>query len=122
MDYFTAEEYTGGYDLVNLNIPAGADEVEVKLYYQTTSREYIEFLRDEINGTGNLTLTGTGAGGDPPYLIQSDPFFSQLKAWGDTIWDLWTHNMNVDGALPFLMTSATHGEPPTPCIPNTCWC
>ena len=25
----------------------------VTLYYQTTSREYIEFLRDEINGTGH---------------------------------------------------------------------
>jgi hypothetical protein len=81
--------------------------VEVNLYYQTTSREYIEFLRDEINGTGNLTLTGTGAGGDPPYIIQSDPFFGQLKAWGDTIWGLWIHNIGVDGARPFLMTQAS---------------
>ncbi|UCG24835.1 MAG: hypothetical protein JSW55_02215 [Chloroflexota bacterium] len=110
--YFTIAEYAGGYDEVALTIPAGADAVEVNLYYQTTSREYIEFLRDEINGTGNLTLTGEGAGGDPPYIIQTDPFFGQLKAWGDTIWGLWTHNMNVDGAAPFLMAQATVGGAP----------
>jgi hypothetical protein len=107
--YFTADEYAGGYDQVSLSIPAGADYVEVNLYYQTTSREYIEFLRDEITGTGNLTLTGTGAGGDSPYLIQTDPFFDQLKAWGNTIWSLWTHNMNIDGAAPFLMAQASFG-------------
>ena len=112
---FEPDEYAGGYDAVSMAIPAGADYVEINLYYQTTSREYIEFLRDEINGTGNLTLTGTGAGGDPAYIIQTDPFFSQLKAWGDTIWDLWTHNMNVDGAAPFLMTSASVGSTPTGC-------
>jgi hypothetical protein len=113
--YFTDTEYAGGYDAVSVTIPPGADYVEVNLYYQTTSREYIEFLRDEINGNpDNLTLTGTGAGGDPAYIVQIDPFFSQLKAWGDTIWQLWIHNMNVDGAAPFLMTSAAVGAPPQP--------
>jgi hypothetical protein len=111
---FTGAEYAGGYDEVSLSIPAGANYVEVNLYYQTTSREYIEFLRDEINGNlANQTLPG-GA-----YVIQTDPFFSQLKAWGDTIWNLWTHNMNIDGAAPFLMASATHGEPPTGCTAPT---
>jgi hypothetical protein len=108
--YFTPDEYTGGYDEVLLAIPAGADFVEVNLYYQTTSREYIEFLRDEINGNPlNQTLPGDA------YIIQTDPFFSQLKAWGDTIWDLWTHNMNEGGAVPFLMASATWGSAPPPC-------
>ena len=32
-------------------IAPDADRVEVTLYYQGTSREYIEFLRNEINGT-----------------------------------------------------------------------
>jgi PKD repeat protein len=115
-NYFTAAEYAGGYDQVSLDIAPGADHVEVNLYYQTTSREYIEFLRDEINGAAS-SLTGTGAGGDPPYLIQSDPFFSQLEAWGDTIWGLWTHNMNVDGAKPFTMTQASVSVlPPQPVV------
>jgi hypothetical protein len=118
-NYFTGAEYAGGYDDVSLTIASGADYVEVNLYYQTTSREYIEFLRDEINGTGNLTLPttpGVPGPGDPAhYIVKTDPFFSQLKAWGDTIWQLWTHNMNADGAAPFLMTSAAIGVPPTPC-------
>jgi hypothetical protein len=111
-DYFTAEEYNGGYDAVSLSILAGADVVEVNLYYQTTSREYIEFLRDEISGTGNQTLSSPTPSGEPQaYVIQTDAFFSQLKAWGDTIWNLWTHNLNMDGAAPFLMAQATTGVP-----------
>jgi hypothetical protein len=118
-DLYTAAEYAGGYDDVSLDIATGADAVEVNLYYQTTSREYIEFLRDEIRGEGNLTLTDPGAGGDPAYLIQTDPFFGQLKAWGDTIWSLWTHNMNVAGAAPYLMAQATVGSTGGGCTPPT---
>ena len=115
-DYFTAAEYAGGHDEVALTIPAGADSVEVNLYYQTTSREYIEFLRDEINGNpANTTLPAFA------YVAQTDPFFTQLKAWGDTIWDLWSHNRNVDGAAPFLIAQATYGagggcQAPTPTL------
>ncbi len=114
-NYFTQPEYDGGYDDVVLAIPPeyAAVSFDVNLNYQTTSREYIEFLRDEINGTGNLTLPTTPGVPGPPdpanYIIQTDPFFSQLKAWGDTIWQLWTHNRNVDGAAPFLMAQATLG-------------
>jgi len=120
-DYFTAEEYAGGYDDVSLDIAPGADYVEVNLYYQTTSREYIEFLRDEINGSGNLTLPEPPPSGEPQsYVIQgADPnnFFAGLKAWGDTIWAIWKHNMNVDGARPVLMAKAAVGAAPPPCEP-----
>ncbi|UCD29154.1 MAG: Ig-like domain-containing protein [Planctomycetota bacterium] len=140
-NYYTADEYAGGYDDVSLTLAdaAGADYVEVNLYYQTTSREYIEFLRDEIKGTGNLTLygpdnpltlpdglhnqtfateIGLNPDNDNAYQIQdpSQIFFAQLRAWGQTIWDLWVHNMNVDGAKPFLMAQATDGQGPT-CTP-----
>ena len=120
--YFTAEEYAGGFDDVSLVLPVAADLVEVDLYYQTTSREYIEFLRDEINGTGNLTLSSPTPSGEPEaYVVQTDPFFSQLRAWGQTLWDLWVHNMNVSGATPLLMASASTGttfgcEAPTPTL------
>ncbi len=88
--------------------------MEVNLYYQTTSREYIEFLRDEINGNpANCTLPGSpGTPGcdQANYIVQTDPFFDQLRAWGDTIWDLWTHNMNLDGAAPYPMAQASIGD------------
>jgi hypothetical protein len=110
--YFSSEEYAGGFDFVSLNIPSGAARVEVNLYYQTTSREYVEFLRDEINGTGNLTLP-SGA-----YIVQTDPFFSKLKAWGNTVWELWLHNRNQPGAAPYLMTQSIwmdeSTQPPAP--------
>lgn len=105
-DYFSAEEYAGGYDQVGLALPPGCDRIEIKLYYQTTSREYVAFLRDEINGTAT-TLTGAGAGGDAAYLIQSDAWFAKLKAWGNTLWSLWENNRALPGAAPVLMASAT---------------
>lgn len=115
-NYFAPEEYAGGYDQVALTIPDGADYVEVNLFYQTTSREYVEFLRDEIRGVENLTLFSPTPSGEPQaYIVQADPFFAQLRAWGDTIWALWEHNMNAPGAAPFLMTQATLGVAPAPC-------
>ena len=110
---FTPEEYAGGYREVNLTLPTDATQMLVRLYYQTTSREYIEFLRDEISGT-NQTLTGLGVSNDPPYLVQSDPWFSQLKSWGTTIWALWENNKHQPGAKPILMTSAEVAATPVP--------
>jgi hypothetical protein len=104
--YFTAQEYAGGYDQVNMTLPQGCDRLEVRLYYQTTSREYVAFLRDEINGTAS-TLSGNGVSGDAPYRIQTDPWFSKLKAWGNTLWSLWLNNKDRPGAAPVLMASAT---------------
>jgi hypothetical protein len=111
---FNPQEYAGGYDDVALSIESGAVYVEVGLFYQTTSREYMEFLRDEIKGTGNLTLSSpTPSGEAEAYIIQSDPFFGKLKAWGETIWELWLHNKNVPGAAPVLMAHSTTGTPPS---------
>jgi len=113
-DYFSAAEYAGGYDDVSVPLPdgLGIDAIEVNLYYQTTSREYIQFLRHEINATpGHLTL--------PPeaYVAQTDPFFEQLRAWGDTIWDLWAHNKDVPGGAPYLMAQAAIDVVPPICQP-----
>jgi hypothetical protein len=109
--YFSEEEYAGGYDEVELHdygiYLTEADSIQVSLYYQTTSREYVEFLRDEIKGTAT-TL--------PPdaYIVQTDPFYAQLRAWGDTIWQLWEHNKDLPGAAPIQMAQATIGVVPAP--------
>ena len=115
-NYFTAAEYAGGYDQVDINIPPDAAYIEVKLYYQGTSREYIEFLRDEITGDANSLYSPTFSGEPNAYIVQTDPFFSQLRAWGDAIWDLWYHNhgldgsgVSVEGIVPFEMTEGSWG-------------
>jgi len=95
--YFSTEEYDGGYDEVTVSIPAGTTSATATLYYQTTSKEYMEFLRSEINGTAT-TLPETA------YIAQSDTFFSTLKDWGEAMWDLWVHN---GASAPIEMVSTT---------------
>ncbi|NNM29711.1 MAG: hypothetical protein HKO57_09315, partial [Akkermansiaceae bacterium] len=107
-DYFSAAEYSGGYDEVTFRKPPGAAGWVATLYYQTTSHDYIAFLRDEINGTGGTLASPTPSGEANAYIVQSaeEPsatFFAGLKTWGDAIWDLWLHN---DAAPPVYMTAA----------------
>ncbi|VGO12441.1 hypothetical protein PDESU_00993 [Pontiella desulfatans] len=103
-NFYTQAEYEGGFDEIEIELPKGTERIEAVLYYQTTSREFIEFLRNEINGAGTLPNV-PGAGGDLPYLAQTDPWFSGLKAWGDTIWQLWDNNKHIQGAAPVMMTN-----------------
>jgi hypothetical protein len=117
-NYFTTAEYAGGYDEVALQLPPGAERIEFQLYYQGTSREYVTFLRDEINGTAGTLTSPTPSGEPQAYIAQTDPFFAKLKAWGTTIWELWWNNRNVPGAAPVPMadmdlqldTSDTDGD------------
>jgi hypothetical protein len=104
VDYFTAAEYAGGYDEVIINKPAGTAAWRARLYYQTTSKDYIEFLRDEAAGV-NTTLDSPTPSGEPEaYIIQSDPYFSTIKDWGDAMWDLWLNN---GGSPPEIMAEFT---------------
>ncbi len=119
---FTAAEYAGGYQDVTLTLPAGGDSITVDLYYQATSREYVEFLRGEIDGTASTLRSPTPSGEAKAYVAQTDPFFSALGAWGDTIWQLWQHNVDAPGEAPVLMAGASlviptcQGKPDgTPC-------
>jgi hypothetical protein len=104
-NYYTQAEYEGGYDEITITLPAGTERVEAGLYYQTTSREFVEFLRDEINGVANTLSSPTPSGEANAYVAQTDVWFSGLAAWGDTIWQLWEHNKDVPGAAPVLMTN-----------------
>jgi len=92
---FSTAEYAGGYDEVALAKPAGTARWEASLYYQTTSKEYVEFLRDEIAGTASTLPAGS-------YIAQTDPYFASLKDWGRALYDLWLAN---GGAAPVLMAS-----------------
>jgi len=118
-DYFTADEYAGGYDQVDLQLPTGCEYVNIELLYQGTSREYVEFLKNEINGTADTLVSPTPSNEAQAYIAQTDPFFAQLRVWGNIIWDLWFHNHGLDGSgvevdciVPFEMTSAAWGTEP----------
>jgi hypothetical protein len=100
-NHFTAAEYAGGYDEVTFAKPAGTARWVAGLYYQTTAKDYVEFLHDEIEGTAS-TLTNTA------YIAQTDAFFTTLKDWGKAIYDLWLAN---DGAAPVLMVSTNLMNP-----------
>jgi hypothetical protein len=102
---FSAAEYAGGYRDVNLTIPLNAASVEVRLFYQGVSREYVEFLRDEIDGRGQTLDPGD-------YIAGADPFFNRLREWGPTIWRLWKHNRELPGASPVQMAFASTGGAP----------
>ena len=107
-ELFTPLEYEGGYDEVTVTKPPGTARWEAVLYYQTTSKEYIEFLRDEINGTVHTLGAPLAQGVGTAYVAQTDPFFSTLKDWGNAIYDLWLHN---GGSAPVLMTSTGVAAP-----------
>ncbi|MGJ8650292.1 MAG: multiheme c-type cytochrome [Opitutaceae bacterium] len=107
-DYFSAAEYLGGYHDITFTAPTNTAYWEASLYYQTTSDEYIRFLRDEINGDATTLTSPTPSGESNAYIAQSDSFFTGLKDWGDAIWELWLHN---GGAAPIEMTSTI--SPPT---------
>lgn len=62
------------WDETDYELPAGATRAEVKLYYQSTSKEFIEFLRDENRtNTKGLELYSLWAtnGKCPPTLMAS---------------------------------------------------
>lgn len=107
-DYFTAAEYAGGYDEVVVSKPAGTVRWEAALYYQTTSKEYIEFLRDEINGANPTLSSPTPSGQPTAYVAQTDPYFATLKDWGKAIYDLWLHN---GGSAPVMIASVGVAAP-----------
>ncbi len=104
---YTAVEYAGGYDAVSITLPQGGDRLVATLYYQSVSREYVEFLRDEINGSSPTLASPTPSGEPNAYVAQTDPFFSGLALWGDTLWQLWDHNKDVPGASPIAIAKAT---------------
>ncbi len=102
-DYFTSSEYSGGYDEVTIVKPPGTAGWKASLHYQTTSKDYVEFLRDEIHGTNPTLSSPTPSGEAEAYIIQTDSFFDDQRGWGDAIWELWLHNQ---GASPILMAEA----------------
>jgi hypothetical protein len=83
------------WDVTPYDIPVGAVRAEVRLYYQTASREYIEFLRDEgvPGGAGDaLYALWAGSGKSPPEEMAAGVLGVPTQIVGDA---------NCDGAVDF---------------------
>jgi len=74
------------WDDTEYPLPSTAREVRATLYYQTTSKEFVEFLRDEntTNFWGDsLHAMWTAFGKSPPVVMQRDTFFVEGGATAD---------------------------------------
>lgn len=84
------------WDVSTYAIPPGARSVEVRLYYQSLSKEYVEFLRDENTTDGNgLAMYNLWAdnGKCPPELMESLTLSLHPNILGD---------LNCDGEVNIL--------------------
>ncbi|MCA9546592.1 MAG: hypothetical protein KC613_19440, partial [Myxococcales bacterium] len=106
-DLFTAAEYAGGYDQVVQHLPPGLTRVRVTVSYQTTSREYVAFLRDELNGQGTTLPSPGPTGLAVAYRAPLDAAFDAQRAWGDVIWRVWARTKDWPGAAPVPLTEAS---------------
>lgn len=89
-DYWDDTQYT---------VPAGATKAEVRVFYQTTSKEYIEFLRDEtLDGTGQIVYDQWIATGMSP-IVEMD--FATINITNQCPADL-----TGDGTVNFFDVSA----------------
>jgi len=96
-----ANQYGGGgpgstynyWDEVTLNPPANATYAEIRLLYQPTSWEYIQFLKLANNGSSAF-----------------------LGNEGDNMLDAW---LNTGMAEPYVMAATTWGTPSGGCTANT---
>ncbi|NOZ77037.1 MAG: hypothetical protein GXO65_05075, partial [Euryarchaeota archaeon] len=59
--YIVGAEYADGqnWDVTTYTIPEGAVRAEVRLMYQTTTKDFVEFLRDENRGN-KFDVNGAG--------------------------------------------------------------
>lgn len=99
------------WDETLYTLPQGATHVEVTLYYQTTSKEYVEFLRDEnvTNSAGiDFYNAWVAQGGGDPVVMVSDAINVEIDPTGA-------------GDAPPVVTSLLQNHPnpfnPTTTIP-----
>ncbi len=94
-------------------IPAGATRAEVKLYYQTSSKEYIDFLRDEntTDGRGQLLSDAWAAVGKSAPVAMDDEMINLVPfVAGDVTGDGVVNFDDITGVLAFWGNSGNIGQ------------
>jgi hypothetical protein len=96
------------WDTTLYTFPFDPDEIAVSLYYQTTSKEYIEFLRDEnITNSAGTTMYNLWVdnGKCPPELMASTSW-SRVTRWTGAVSTFWHDSGNWDNDLPTPLLNA----------------
>jgi hypothetical protein len=83
-------------------LPFIPDKVDVKLYYQTTSKEYVEFLRDAntTNNAGNTIYNLWVSNGKCPPELMSSQSWSRVTHWTGAVSQFWNASGNWDNEIP----------------------
>ena len=90
------------WDTTLYTFPFEPDEVDVILYYQSTSKEYIEFLRDEntTNDAGTLMYNLWNNNGKSPPEMMGSASWSVVTRWTGEESIYWTDPGNWDNETP----------------------
>jgi len=96
------------WDTTLYTFPFEPDEIAVTLYYQTTSKEYIEFLRDEntTNSAGTTMYNLWVDNGKCPPEIMASTSWSGVTRWTGAVSTFWHDSGNWDNYLPTPLLNA----------------
>jgi hypothetical protein len=88
--------------------PFEPDEIAVTLYYQTTSKEYIEFLRDEntTNNAGIVMYNLWNHNGKCPPELMKAAAWKGVTRWTGNTGSAWNDPANWDNNLPTAQINA----------------
>ena len=105
------------YDVASYAIPRAARSVAARLYYQTTSKEYVEFLRDQntTNNAGDdMHAAWVAHGRAAPVLMASDSIVVSPVGVADppvaAEWSLRPRTNPVRGAVQLALSLAAPGD------------
>lgn len=96
------------WDTTVYNFPFEPDEIDVTLYYQTTSKEYVEFLRDENTTTddGDIMYNLWNTNGKCPPEVMASASWSGVTRWTGAVSIYWNEAGNWDNDLPTAQKNA----------------
>jgi len=96
------------WDTTVYTFPFEPDEIAVSLYYQSTSKEYIEFLRDEniTNNAGDIMYNLWNNNGKCPPELMKSTSWSGVTRWTGNVSSSWHDSGNWDNNLPTSQLNA----------------
>jgi len=96
------------WDTTAYIFPFEPDEISVNLYYQATSKEYIEFLRDEnvTNDAGDRMYNLWNNNGKCPPELMNSISWSGVTRWTGAVSSFWNDPGNWDNDLPNAQINA----------------